>query len=373
MCVAACAKGVLAWDGDQHPFLESRQKRMGISTIPLDTCSFCPVLCEASCPRLNRFTPLEVRSLTSARADGVIKAGEPNDVIRSLLVAGRVQGLIDGAVMLDLDPYSLRPVARVATTVDEIVASQGLHYLWAPVLGALNDAIFGLKLRRVAIVGMPCVAEAVRNLIESDVDRLRPYQGAIRFSIATFCTGVYLPDMVRGVLECEMGLTPEQVRHVTVSMREGRLRARLWDTHERSVPLTALEPYTRRGCATCVDFLGESADVAVGPVGAQAGWSTVIMRTTRGEMLVQHAIQSRLLSTLDNVDEAVLRQARDAKDGRERARAFDDFKLLMLDALGDPDKRAQVRRQFNWLYGTPRTTRRREALPYAGCGDCSGC
>jgi len=88
------------------------------------------------------WTPMEARSMVSARSSGVIHSGAPNDVIQALLVAARSADLIDGVVMLDMDRYTLQPVARVASTVHEIVNSVGMQYLWAPVLSVLNEAIF---------------------------------------------------------------------------------------------------------------------------------------------------------------------------------------------------------------------------------------
>jgi len=44
--------------------------------------------------------------------------------------------------MLDMDPWDLKPVARVASTVEDIVDNVGPQYLWAPVFDALNEAVF---------------------------------------------------------------------------------------------------------------------------------------------------------------------------------------------------------------------------------------
>ncbi len=81
----------------------------------------------------------------------------------------------------------------------------------------------------------------------------------------------------------------------------------------------------------------------------------------------------KLIETLDEVDASALERAVVEKDRRERAQAFDELQVLMLDALRDPRKRAEVRQQFDLLYGRPRSITQREEYRYAGCGDCSGC
>ncbi len=371
VCVAACSKGVLYWDNEeQHPLLEERQKALGLSHLKLRTCEVCEKFCELSCPRLVDWTPMECRSMVSARSAGVVQSGAPNDVIRSLLVAARSADLIDGVVMLDMDPWALEPVARVVTTVDEIVSSVGMQYLWAPVLSALNEAVFELGLTRLAIVGSPCVAEGARRLMNAEHERLWPYQKAIRLTIASFCTGVYMPDMVTELLERGMGISRHQIRGLTTSVTDGTLTVALWDGTERTIPLTDVEPFTRHGCGSCDDYLGESADIAVGAVGALSSYATLITRTPAGEVFVQNAISFGLLETSSQVDEAALNAAKAEKGRRARAQAFDEFRILMLDSLSDPRKRAQVRKRFVSLYGAPQVGGTKKEASYVNCSGC---
>jgi len=369
-CVAACSKGVLYWDEEQHPLLEEREKALGLSRLKLRTCEVCEKFCELSCPRLVDWAPMATYSMVSARSAGVIHSGMPNDVIQALLVAARSADLIDGVVMLDMDPWGLEPVARVATTVDEIVSSVGMQYLWAPVLSVLNEAVFELGLTKLAIVGTPCVAEGARRLMNAENERLRPYQQAIRLTIALFCTGVFMPDMVTNLLEQGMGISRHQIRNLTATVTDDTLTVLLWDGTERTVPLTDVEPFTRHGCGSCDDYLGESADIAVGTVGALPGYATLITHTPAGEVFVQNARSFGLLETIAQVDEAALNAAKEEKDRRARAKAFDEFRILVMDALSDPRQRAQVRKQFLNLYGAPQVGASRREEHHVACSGC---
>jgi coenzyme F420 hydrogenase subunit beta len=245
-----------------------------------------------------------------------------------------------------------------------------MQYLWAPVLSALNEAVFELGLTRLAIVGSPCVAEGTRRLVNAESERLWPYQQAICLTIAPFCTGVYMPDMITELLERGMGISRHQIRGLATSVADGTLTVSLWDGAERTIPLTEVEPFTRRGCGSCDDYLGESADIAVGTVGAQPGYATLITRTPAGEVSVQNAISFGLLETIPQVDEAALNAARAEKDRRARAQALDEFRILMLDALSDPRKRAQVRKQFVSLYGAPQAGVGRREECHVSCSGC---
>jgi len=368
VCVAACSKGVLYWNGEQHPLLEERTKTLGLSRIRLRTCEVCEKFCELSCPRLVDWTPMEARSMVSARSSGVIHSGAPNDVIQALLVAARSADLIDGVVMLDMDRYTLQPVARVASTVHEIVNSVGMPYLWAPVLSVLNEAIFEQGLTQLAVVGPPCVAEGARRMMTSEHAMLWPYRDAIRLTISTFCTGMYMPDMVAELLERGKGIDRRQIRSLMTSISDGALTATLWDGAELTIPLTEVEPFTRHGCGSCDDYLGESADIAVGAMGALPEHATVIARTAVGELFMQNARRFGLLETVEEVNEDALAAAKAAKDRRARAQAFAEFRILMLDALSDPAKRSRVNKLYAGLYGAAQTPAVKTEAGSVTCG-----
>lgn len=369
LCVAACSKQVLHWAGAEHPVLEKRLKTVGYTKVPLDSCTFCQRFCEAVCPRLERWTPLEARVTLAARARGPVKSGAPNDVVRSLLVAGLSAGLLDGVVRLDLDPWELQPVGEVVSTVEEIAEGMGLQYLWAPALDKLNEAVFERGLKNVAVVGTPCTAQALRKLKASANPRLKPYQDALRLSVAVFCTGVYRPALIDEALVQRMGIPRHHVRRLEVSPDGAWLNAILWDGSVHTLPRQELEAYTRLGCGSCDDYLGESADLAVGSVGAPADAATLIIRTPTGDAFVRNALQMALLETSHEVDRAALAAAAGDKDRRARAQAFQEMRVLMLDALAEPLKRGEAIQQFTRLYRTPS----RAAGPGRPRNGCTGC
>jgi coenzyme F420 hydrogenase subunit beta len=369
MCVAACSKQVLYWDGEEHPLIEQRLKNLGYSKTTLDSCSFCQKFCEETCPRLDRWLPFEAQTILTTRARGPIKSGEPNDVIRAILAARRSAGLLDGVVMLDLDPWELKPIAHVAETVEQIVDNLGPQYLWAPLFDALNEAVFERGLENIAIVGTPCAAQAIRKLRASVNPRLQPYQKAIRLSIAVFCTGIYRAEMIEELLVKRMGVGRDQVKHLEVSPDRQWLQAVLWDNSTRTIPRQQAEGFTRNGCGVCDDYLGESADLAVGTVGAPANASTLIIRSRTGDVFTRNALQMNLLDVSHEVDQSALTLASEEKDRRQRARAFKDLRVLMLDALADPLKHSEAVTQFVRLYRTPVRT----GAPEKERNGCTGC
>jgi coenzyme F420 hydrogenase subunit beta len=313
--------------------------------------------------------PFEAQAILAARARGPVKSGNPNDIIRAILAAGRSAGLIDGVVMLDLDAWEMKPLARVAETVEEMVDNLGPQYLWAPVFDALNEAVFERGLENIAVVGTPCAAQAIRKLRASSNSRLLPYQKAIRLSIAVFCTGVYRAEMIDELLVKRMNVERDQVKYLEVSPDRQWLQAVLWDNTVRMLPRQQAESFTRNGCGVCDDYLGESADLAVGAVGAPDNASTLIIRSRTGDIFTRNALQMNLLETSHTVDVSALAQAAEEKDRRQRAQAFKDLRVLMLEALADPQKHSEAVAQFVRLYRTPVRSGASEKIR----NGCTGC
>lgn len=369
LCVAACSKQVLKWDEVDHPILEKRTKTVGYSKEILDSCSFCQKFCEEACPRLEHWAPMQARSILSASAHGPMRSGAPKDVIRTIVTAGRSAGLLDGVVILDIDPWTLQPVARVVSSVLEIVSTVGPQYLWAPVFDVLNKAVFEEHMENIAVVATPCAAQAIRKLKASANPRLRPYQNVIRLTVAIFCTGIYKPELIEEILVKRMDVPREQVKRLEISPDREWMRAVLWDGSVRTIARQQAESYTRPGCGSCDDYLGESADIAVGTLGAPDDTSTLITRSIAGDTFVRNATQMNLLETSHRVDEAALAAASAEKDRRERAQSFKDLQILMLDGLSDPFKRNEALQMFARLYRTPE---RSGAVRESRSG-CTGC
>jgi coenzyme F420 hydrogenase subunit beta len=304
-----------------------------------------------------------------ARSAGVLQSGAPNDIVKALLVAARSANLIDGVLMLDMDPWDLTPTVCVASSVDEIVSGIGLQYLWAPVLESLNDAIFERGLSKLAVFGPPCVAQAARGLKNTVHERLWPYKQSMRLILSSFCTGIFMPDLIDDLLEKEKNIPRHKIQGITTSLADGLMTVTNWDGTVHQIPLTEVDPYTRRGCGKCDDFLGDQADISVGSVGSKEGYATLIVRTPIGETFLDNAAKFGLVETHDDVDHKAVDSARLEKDRRSVAKAYDAFQVLMLEALRDPKKQAVVRKQFVKLYGVPQAKGTREKSNVT-CGGC---
>jgi len=95
----------------------------------------------------------------------------------------------------------------------------------------------------------------------------------------------------------------------------------------------------------------------------------LIVRSRTGDIFVRNAIQLNLLEASHEVDQTALAMAAEEKDRRQRAQAFKDLRVLMLDALADPQRHNEAVAQFVRLYRTPV----RPGAPEKARNGCTGC
>jgi len=339
MCVSTCAKNVIHFpeDSDQ-PILEVKERNIGLSHVVVDTCFFCEKPCEESCPRLKEWKNGPVIRIISA-----VSRLPSGDVIDALLISALRCGLIDGAILWDVERNSFKPLPRVATNEDEILKSAGYQHLWFPVLTALNDAIYGRGLRKIAIVGPPCVAQAVKTVLSSTNKKLEIYRERIRLTIGLFCDGIYSYQLVTNEIVNRFNIKPYDINTVKVDLRNALLRTIMHDGSEKVIPLPDIRKYMRNGCARCTDFTSEWADLSVGDLGSEKGKTTVIVRTPIGENCLDYAIREgtiEIAKTPVNMEE-IQRFVSDKKR-REQAQEVDSLLLSTLNALSGEKSREEI-------------------------------
>ncbi len=350
-CISCCNKGVLYFpENEQHPTHRKITKRVGRTVHELDPCFGCESFCLEVCPVLREWTDGKMMSVVSARSSLTSERSRHgdllSDVLNHLLVSALESGFIDGAVITDVDRWTWRPFARVVSTAEEIYDCAGHQFIWSPTLESLNDAIHTSGLRKIAIVGAPCVMNAVRCIQRSTMKGLEIYGKSIRTLIGRFCAGVCTHDLVSEVIEKEMGISPRNIAMMDRSTAEKLLTVTLRDGTVRDISLTATQKYLRKGCARCTDYLAESADLSIGYTGSRYGYCTLITRNAAGESLLTRAIQTGHLEITKSVDTNQLYMAKRNKQSRKRSQQFDEELLLMLEGLTDPAKRVEALRRY---------------------------
>ncbi len=161
-----------------------------------------------------------------------------------------------------------------------------------------------------AVVGLPCQIEAIRK-VETFKERLN-VDTKLGLVIGLFCRENWMFTCFKALLE-DFGERPENFDRFDI--KKGKLLCYRGE-EVLEIPLKYGKPYVRIGCRICPDFSAELADVSVGSVGSERGWSTVIIRSERGMEIFTNAVRDGYLE----VGEVNLKPLRKlCRDKRESA------------------------------------------------------
>lgn len=218
-------------------------------------------------------------------------------------------GVVEFVLHVAPDPEKpIRSTWTISETPQAVLAGAGSRYAPAAPLVGLKEALD--RHQPFAIIAKPCDLSAVDNLSLSDprVDQLC----VLRFVMV--CGGQSRLKKSTDLLS-QLDLTEEEVtlfRHrgygnpgrTRIETRDGRAFEKTYQELWADEAGWLLE--TR--CKFCPDALGEAADVAAadvwpggGPVGEDAGFNGIIVRTEAGEQVVASAVEAGDLAVGDAI------------------------------------------------------------------------
>lgn len=302
-CVAVCPADAFTFPGGETHPRHSEYCKEATDGVP---CGACYEVCPRVVP-VSMDQPLIGRSLRilSAKAGFEVPGRQSGGAVTALLVHALESGLVDAVVTVTEDRWTHRPSSAVITSSEVLVSQAGSRYnWWVPLMAALKDAVITKKCRKIAVVGVPCVVQAIKRIRESENALLRPFKNSIRLVIGLFCTESFdYRKLVEGKLAGERHIEPWQIQRFEV---KGSLDITLSDGTLMSLPLSEMDDCVRPGCATCSDFSALDSDISAGSVGSEAGYTTLITRTPVGEGFLGRAVQAGHLVTGPEIDRKVI-------------------------------------------------------------------
>jgi len=278
--------------------------------------------CYAACPRTTEQPKEELGDyleMVAAKAAIDVPHRQSGGAVTAILAHALDTGLIDAVVTVTEDRWTLRPSSVVITKSEVLIGQAGSRYnWWVPLLAALKTAVVGRKCTKIAVVGVPCVVQALARIRSSDNDLLRPYARAIRLVVGLFCTESFdYAALVQGKLKARYRIEPNEIRKLDV---KGKLEIAKQDGSTTIVPLAELDDCIRKGCHYCTDLTAVYADVSAGAIGSPAGSTTLVVRTPAGKGFVDSAVRDHALTTSAGIDEAAIRKLASAKIKRNSGR-----------------------------------------------------
>lgn len=277
----------------------------GIDPLKADTnpCVNC-YACERVCPILDGFPTDEFNNIRSMKA-GKSKTlhGQDGAAVSQILKSLLEQGEIDCAIGVVRNERWSTKIAMF-TNGEDVAKAAGTKYTYQPVVATIRDihrayidnAETSLlshdghmrdeergyidpiknvlkKYNKVALVGVPCQIHGA-HLLRENLDRIELTIGLI--CMESFSDEIMFSEIIPKV----MGIDIRDA--VKMNFNKGKfIVSTAKETKE--VPIKDVAHLARKGCHFCQDYTSYFADISVGSVGSDDGYSTIFTRTERGE------------------------------------------------------------------------------------------
>ncbi len=218
----------------------------------------------------------------------IITVAQDGGIVTTLLKMAFQQKLIDGALAVTEGEEHLKPLPHLIEDEDELLHTAGTKYTNAPILKIFQ----GCKDHdKFAVVGTPCIMKALKKI--SFYPFNRPFCEKIALKIGLLCMESFDYVKIIELLKNEFKLTPAEVKKMDIN--KGRFIIYDHNGSAFDVPIKKIKKYGRFGCFFCDDLTSIHADISVGSIGSDPGWSTVFIRTKRGAKFFQKALDLHMI------------------------------------------------------------------------------
>jgi len=294
LCVSICPVNAIEYLDDTFKINE-------------DLCFECG-LCFACCPR--SFFPKSLknkiedndsevkfldqlnyyREICTAQTndDNIKEVAQDGGIVTTLLKTAFQEKLIDSVLTVGVTDKPHKPLPLYIENENDLLQTAGTKYANCPSFKIMHQS---KSYNRIAVVGTPCMMQALKKI--SFYPMNEPYYDNIQFKIGLFCMESFDYNQIVELLENEFQKFPNEVKKMDID--KGKFYLFNKDGNSLNIPLKKIKKYGRLGCFFCGDLTAEHADISVGSIGSDSGWSTVIIRTKKGAELFQKAVDHNLI------------------------------------------------------------------------------
>jgi coenzyme F420 hydrogenase subunit beta len=264
-------------------------------------CGICYVICPRTIVLWSDLVG-EFRSVWKVRS--LIEGAKKQDggAATSFIAHALNEGIVDGAIVVDHDSKKpWLPVPKLLKDGDKVSKHGGTFYTHAPVVQKMMDG-FREGLSSIAVTGTSCNLDAVSNMQTYPAGFFRMDFDASVLKIGLFCMESFDYEGLVGFLK-DNGIAIKDVQRVAIA--GGKFTATTKDG-DTEWPIAELNHIAAKSCSYCHDLTSKNADISCGNIGSDDGWTTVLVRTARGEHIFQETLAAGLIEA-ELLDEKSLR------------------------------------------------------------------
>jgi coenzyme F420 hydrogenase subunit beta len=262
------------------------------------------------------------RERFTARVSPSIPGVQDGGVVSALLIELLESGEIDGALVAkpsEREPW--KGVAHLAQTREDVIACAGSFYNQTLALGHLDLKKYDLPPNpRIALVGTPCEIQGLRAMQQRPFYWGASKVDAVVLTVALLCTKSFdYEGLMLREIQAKRGISLQDIDKIDII--RGKLY--LYDGEGATLleePIRDFHGAALKGCDECADFLGVAADISVGSVGSEDGYSSVLIWTDTGCSAFQHVAPHLEIRELDRP------QAIEKLDALDKSVAFKNLR-----------------------------------------------
>jgi glutamate synthase (NADPH/NADH) small chain len=201
-------------------------------------------------------------------------------VVSTIIKTAFQEDIIDAALAVTVGDEPLKPLPILIKSEEDLLKTAGTKYANTPLLKIFNEA---KQFERIAVVGTPCILKALKKISFYPLNK--PFFDNIVLKIGLFCMESFNYEQIVELLKNEFRIFPSEVKKMDIN--KGKFIVYDQNSRISKVPIKKIKKYGRFGCFFCDDLTSEHADLSVGSIGSDPGWSTVIVRTKEGANFFQ--------------------------------------------------------------------------------------
>jgi len=226
----------------------------------------------------------------STTKDDIKKVRQDGGIVTSILEYLLENNLVDAIVAVQHSEELWRPEPVIIEKVKDLYKTGGTKYANSPSLTIIDQC---KKYEKLAFVGVPCMMKALEKgaMFPSGL----PFFKNIKYKIGLFCMEAFPYDRIINLAAEQFNKDIKELTKMNIG--GGKFIINLKSGEQMDVPLKEVQKYARDNCHYCEDLTSDYADISVGSIGSQDGWSSVITRSKEADKLYNDIVKAGLIES----------------------------------------------------------------------------
>jgi len=256
--------------------------------------------------------------------------------VSALTIFALQQGLIDAAVLTDRT--GIIPNPRLVDTPREVLECATSKYMLAPTIACVNTA--GKKgYKSLGVVGTPCQMTALAQLRCNPLYK-EDFNDITGLVLGLFCSWAIDTSRFIEFLETKQ-INVAAIKAMDIPPPPAEIFILTLEDSVVEFPLNEIRELVPKGCTICPDMTSEWTDLSIGALEGQNSWNTLIIRTEKGEALVDDAVNQGFLELAELPEANLKNLTYAAVNKKKRAREASDALGLNCEEFQHPAKKTQ--------------------------------